>query len=82
MTAQEAALKELANGKLRSLLAYNKSSKCSDVKIGDAALFRKSAKEKSTPRRRGRSEILDFSVANIQGGAIFCARDGGGEGCG
>ena len=38
MTAQEAALKDVANSKLRGLLVYNKSRNCADVKIGDTAL--------------------------------------------
>ena len=33
--AQEAALKEIANSKLRRLLAYNKTIDCIDIKVGD-----------------------------------------------
>ena len=32
--AQEAALKEIANSKLRRLLAYNKTFNCVDIKAG------------------------------------------------
>ena len=39
--AQEAALKEIANSRLRRLLAFTKSFTCADVKIGDAVLFHK-----------------------------------------
>ena len=39
MMAQEAGSKEVAISKLRQLLAYTKSSKCTDVQIGDTALF-------------------------------------------
>ena len=38
MMAREAALKEVADGKLRCLLVYNKSSNCEDIKIGDSVL--------------------------------------------
>ena len=38
MTAQEAALKEVATGKLWRLLASNKSFRCTDVQIGDTVL--------------------------------------------
>ena len=39
MAAHEAVLKEVANSKLRRLFAKNKSFNCTDVKIGDSALF-------------------------------------------
>ena len=39
MMAQEAALKEVANGKLRRLLASDKSFNCNDVKISSTVLF-------------------------------------------
>ena len=39
--AQEAALKEIANSKLRRLLAYNKTFDCADIKVGDTVLFYK-----------------------------------------
>ena len=58
--AQEAALKEVANSKLRSLLAYNQSFICADVKIGDTSLLRKSTNKKSAPRRRGPAQVLDI----------------------
>ena len=36
---QEAALKEIANSKLRRLLAYNKTLESVDIKVGDVVLF-------------------------------------------
>ena len=60
MMAREAASKEVANSKLRRLLAYNKSFNCADVKIGDAVLLNKSTNKKSSPRRRGPAKILDI----------------------
>ena len=53
MAAQEAAPEGFANGRLRRLLAFNKSYACAGVKIGDAALCYKSQSKKSAPRRRG-----------------------------
>ena len=43
MMAQEVALKEVANSKLRLLLSFNESFTCTDVKIGDTALLYKGA---------------------------------------
>ena len=37
--AQEAALKEIANSKLRRLLAYNKTFDSVDINVGDEVLF-------------------------------------------
>ena len=37
--AQEAALKEIADSKLRRLLAYNKTFDCVDINAGDSVLF-------------------------------------------
>ena len=76
MMAQEAALNEVANCKLGKPLAYNKSFNCADVKIGDTALFYKSAKKKGAPSWRGPAKILDMS------GATLRAEGGGREGCG
>ena len=60
MMAQKAALREVANRKLRSLLAYNESFRREDVLIGYAAPFNKAAKKKSTTRWRGPAKILDI----------------------
>ena len=51
MMAQEAALREIANSRLRRLLALNKSFSCTDVKIGGAVLFFKARSKKSAPLR-------------------------------
>ena len=60
MMAQEAALKKVATGKSRRLLAYNKSSKRTDVQIDDTVLLPKAMDRKSAPRRRGPAKILDI----------------------
>ena len=39
MMARETALKEVPNGKLRRLLAYNVLFKCADVRMGDSTIF-------------------------------------------
>ena len=39
MRAQEATLKEIANGKLRRLLAHNETFNCAGVDLSDLALF-------------------------------------------
>ena len=60
MMEQEAALGEVADGKPRRLLAYNKSFSCTGVKIGGASLSRKTVNKKSAPRKRGPALILDI----------------------
>ena len=41
MLAQEAALREIANSKLRRILAFNNSFDSVDVEVGDEFLFYK-----------------------------------------
>ena len=50
MLAQEAALKEIANSKLRRILAFNNSFESVDVKVGDEVLFYKAPTKKKTFR--------------------------------
>ena len=49
MRAQGAALREVADSKLRRLLAYNKSGNCADIHVGDSALFYNAQNRKSSP---------------------------------
>ena len=63
--AQGAARKEIANSKLRRLLAYNKTFDCVDVKVGDSVLFYKAPQKKSNPRRRGPATILDIDESGV-----------------
>ena len=63
MMAREAALKEAANIEMGRLLAYNEAFNCTDVKIGDTALFYESTNKKSAPRRRGPAKILNIDDA-------------------
>ena len=49
MRAQEASLKEIANSKLRRLLAYNKTFDCVDIKVGDTALFLRHLRRRAIP---------------------------------
>ena len=53
MTAQESALTEAADSKLRRFLAYKKNSACADVETGDAVLFCKAPNRGSHPKWRG-----------------------------
>ena len=68
--AQEAALREVANSKLRRRLAYNKTLECVDIKVGDSVLVYKVPRKKSDPRWRGPAAILDidepFAVLKFQ----------------
>ena len=65
MMAQEGALKEEATSKLRRLLAYDRSLKCTDVRIGDAALLYEPAKRKSTPRWRSLAKFMDIDDTGV-----------------
>ena len=65
MMAQEAAHKEIANSKLRRLLAHNQTFNCTDIKIGDSVLFYKAPHRKSHPRWRGPATILDIDETGV-----------------
>ena len=56
MSAQQAALKEIANGTLRRSLAFNNSFDIMDVRVGDQVLFHRAPPRKSSPRWRGPAE--------------------------
>ena len=63
--AQEAALKEIADSKLRILLAYNKTFDSVDIKVGDGVLFYKAPQKTSSPRWRGPATILDIDESGV-----------------
>ena len=63
--AQEAALKQVANSKLRRLLAHNKTSNCADIKVGDAVLCPKAPHRRSQQRWRGPALILDIDETGV-----------------
>ena len=58
MIAQEAALKGVANSKLRRLLARKKSFECTEVRIGHAALFYNAMNREGATRLRDPAKIL------------------------
>ena len=82
MMAQEAALKEFANTRLRRLSGFNKSFARADVQIGDTALFFKAQGKRSAPRRRSPALILGIDETGATAKftsqtlrvARFCAR--------
>ena len=61
----------MASGRLGSLLAYNKSFKCTDVRVGDTALLHKAVDRKITPRWRRQAKI---GAVNFQSRAFKAAR--------
>ena len=65
MTTQDAALKEAPNSKLRRLLAYKKSFKCTGVRIGDAPLFYRAMNRRGARRRRGPAKIVDIEETGL-----------------
>ena len=80
--AQEAAPKEIANGRLRRLSALNQSIEGADVTVANLEISHESASRKSAPRWRGPAAISDIDeawvTAEFQGQtfkvARFCAR--------
>ena len=87
MMTQKAALKEIANSRLRKLLALNKSSTCTDTQIGDAVLFYKAQSRKSAPQWWSPTLISDIDETGAtvkfhsqdSKVARFCARKRGEE---
>ena len=59
MMAREAALKHVANSKLRKPLAYNKSFECTGVRIEDTAPCFPAVNRRRAPRWRGPAKISD-----------------------
>ena len=78
IAAKESASREIADGKLRLLLARKKSFDFADVKVGDFVLFHKIVSRGSAPRWRGPDGILDIDetggTATFQGRAFKVAR--------
>ena len=72
LNTSAAALRDVANIKLRRLLAYNYSFGCTDVKIFGTALCYKTAGTGSAPRRMGPSSIPD--VGETRATAKFQSR--------
>ena len=65
MMAQEAALREITDSRIRRFLARNKPFTRSDVKIGDAVPVYKAAIQKSVPRWRGLASISDIDETGV-----------------
>ena len=59
MVTQGAAMEEVANSKLRRLLAYSTSFICADAQVGESVLFREAPNREGAPRWRGQEGILD-----------------------
>ena len=65
LRAQAATLKEIANSKLRRLLAHNSFFNCPEIDWGDSVMFYKAQSRRSSPRWRGPAKILDIDVAGV-----------------
>ena len=65
MMAQEAALSKAGNGRLRRLLARNRSFSCADIGTGAAVLFYKTVGRQSTPRWRGPAKIIHTDETGV-----------------
>ena len=53
MRAHEAVLKEVANSTLQRILAYSGTFNCTEIKIGESALFYATPNRKSAPQWMG-----------------------------
>ena len=81
--AQEPASKEIANSRLRRLLAYNTPFNCAAVKTRDTVLLNKTQDKRSAPRWRGPELIPDIDETGVTVKfqsqtfkvARFCARN-------
>ena len=62
MTAQDAMLKEMGNGKLRRILDRNQTFENTDTAVGDPEIFHKQISCKSAPKRRRPAVILDIDA--------------------
>ena len=60
VSAQGAALKAIANSKLRRLLAHSKTFDCVDIKVGESGCFYKAPRKKSNPRWRSPAALPDI----------------------
>ena len=65
MMAQGAALEEIANSRLRRLLAYNKSFGRTDLKIASTALPYIAQRKKGGPRWWGPALISDIDETGV-----------------
>ena len=65
MRAQEATLGEIANSKLRRLLARNNTGSCAEIDVGDMALVYKERNRKISPRRKGPAEVLEIDETGV-----------------
>ena len=74
MSAQEAALKEMANGKLRNLLAHNRSFYRTKVKVCDRLSARGAAAAGSggDSGYQGNRSDGEVSDANFRSGPVLC----------
>ena len=66
MVAREAALREVANSRLRRLSAHSKLFNCTDVAIGDSVLSHKAANRRSTPRWSEPANISDINETRVR----------------
>ena len=82
MRAREAALKEVADSKLRRLLANAKSFICADIPIGDSVLFYKAQHRESSTQWRGPANVQEMGETGVTAtsqsqtlkAARFCVR--------
>ena len=65
MMEQEAALKKVANRKLRRLLAYNTTFDCAEIEISESALFYKTNNRKSMSKCAGTARIQESGETGV-----------------
>ena len=65
MRAQEVALKEVADSRLRRLLERNKSFNRTDITVGGPAPLFGAKSWRSSPRWRGPAKISDFDDTRV-----------------
>ena len=63
--AQEATSREVANSKLRRILAHSQTFNCAEAAVGDMVLFHKTPHRKRSPRWRGPAKVLEIDETGV-----------------
>ena len=58
-------MREVANSKLRRILAHNQTFNCTELEVGDMVLFYKATTKKSSPRWRGPAKVLAIDESGV-----------------
>ena len=63
--AQAATSKEIADNKLRRLLAHNNACECADAHVGDKSIIYGQIGQKSATQWRGPEDVMDMDEIRV-----------------